>query len=245
MARHDASWFSGAIGRPLEPSKIQACGRGARGVVGAFLPARPRARGEPPGATRPLGRRRRVLVPGYEGLVADAVDASAKLPCPRPLPLHVRVDPTGDPAVLHRNRPRGRALLALNALAHLPALQGAARHARAWHAARRLQGGLRMDQPLDVPGASQRREQARSNRRSSMHQALLGLPPQHLGDELRRALGERDQRSQPRGETWWVLSQHWRGRSLQVSPSRWRRRLEHWHRILCVRQESARRLARV
>ena len=76
------------------------------------------------------------------------------------------------------------------ALAGLPARQGRARQAALRHAARRACERLRVDQPLDRADRRGQPRLSRDHRRRSCP-ALRGQHLQHLGDELRLAVGQR------------------------------------------------------
>ncbi len=97
----------------------------------------------------------------------------------------------GDPPVLHRERHRGRAVLARAALARLPARQGRARQAAVRHAARRGARRLRVDQPFAAADAARHRTTSAISRSAQRraHAALQRQRLQHLGDELRLAVG--------------------------------------------------------
>ena len=78
------------------------------------------------------------------------------------------------------------------------------------------------------------------DRRRRVHAAVFGERVQHLGDELRRDLGERDPRAQRRRAARRLLSRHRRGLALALSP-RERRRHRLGDRLRLFRRVRARR----
>ena len=148
---------------------------------------------------------------------AEAPRDPAQLSGDRPSALPARVRPAGDAPVLHRERQRGRPFLAPAALARLPARQGRLRQAPVRHADERADHRLRVDQPLD---AADDAEDARlpDHDRRRPRPALQREPVQHLGDELRLALGQRDPGAQRRRQAGQLRARHRRGLDQPPSP---------------------------
>ena len=153
---------------------------------------------------------------------AEAPRGAAQLSGDRPPALPARIRPAGDAPVLHRERQRGGAVLAPAALARLPAREGRFRQAPVRNAAQRRVGRLRMDQSLAAADRARGPRLPRHDRRGA-RAAVLGEPVQHLGDELRRAVGKRDPRPQRGREARQLRARH-RRRLDQPPPPRPRRR---------------------
>ena len=154
----------------------------------------------------------------------------AQLPGDRPPALPARVHPARDPAVLHRERRRGRALLARAALAGLPARQGRARQAAVRHPARRhaspaTSGSTtrcgRRSSPTTTSASSSAAPTGLAG--GSLHPAVQRQRVQHLGDELRRAVGQRDPGAQPGRQARRLRARHRRGLDLRAPPRARRR----------------------
>ena len=164
----------------------------------------------------------------------------AQLSGDRPLPLPARVHPARDPAVLHRGRQRVGAVLAPAAIARLPARQERLRQAPVRHADGRLGGRLRMDEPFAAAFGARVARLSRHDRRRP-GPAVQREPLQHLGDELRRALGQRHPRAQRRREDRQLRARH-RRRLDQPAPPRPRRRPDLGDRLGLLRLLRRRRL---
>ena len=163
----------------------------------------------------------------------DAPCGAAQLPGDRPPALPARVHPAGDAPVLHRERPRGGAVLAPAALARLPARQGRVRQAAVRHPARRRRARLRVDQPLDAADRAGDARLPRHDRRRP-RAAVQREHVQHLGDELRRALGQRDPGAERRRQARQLRARHRRGLD-QPAPPRARRRPDLGDRLGLLR----------
>ena len=99
----------------------------------------------------------------------------------------------------------------------------AARRAAVRHPVRRLFDRLRVDAPFDRAAAGDQGAVPDHDRRRRLHQALLGLGVQHLGHELRRALGQRHPRAERRRQARRLRPRHRRRRLQPLSPRRRRR----------------------
>ena len=169
------------------------------------------------------GRLHRARARGPGRLRAAAAGDPPQLPGHRALPLLLRVHPPRDPPVLHRGRHRPHAVLARAALDRLPARQGRGRQAPLRHADGFLRAALRVDQPLHRAGRHREPRLPHRDRRGARGEALLGERLQHLGDELRGALGQRHPRAERGREARPLLPRHRRGLDLALPPRARRR----------------------
>mmetsp|Transcript_9037 Transcript_9037/g.23374 ORF Transcript_9037/g.23374 Transcript_9037/m.23374 type:complete len:279 (+) Transcript_9037:261-1097(+) len=167
----------------------------------------------------------------------------AQFPGVWPPPLPPRVDPSGDPAVLHRVRPGGQPHRTQPAHCRVPARQGRSRLVAIRHEKGRLCDGSRVGQSLAVPQAPQARGQLRRHRWRRVQAALPLRASERVGDVVRCAERECGARTQPRGQDGRVFAQHGRGWRLPLPPGARRRPgLERGHWLLWLPR--ARRLVR-
>ena len=125
---------------------------------------------------RPARRQRHAILRNYPVIGASA------------LPL--RVHPARDPPVLHRGRQRGGAVLAPAALARLPARQGRARTSGPFGTQLDVYAaGYEWINHSLQPTRARRRTTSASTSAPAVRAAVLRERLQHLGDELRRAVG--------------------------------------------------------
>ena len=215
------------------PRLVRLCRRDAGGLLHrSRRPSRPRL-GAAGNGRRGRGRAR---CPPASPL------AAAQLPRDRPRALPARDHPPGDPPVLHRERQRGRAVLAPAALARVPAREGRVRQAAAGHPARRPRRGLRVDQPLAAAHAGRLARLPHHHRRR-LRAALQRERLQHQRDELRRRERRGDPRPQRRREERQLRPRHGRGLD-QRPPSRARRRPHLGGRLGLLRLPRSRRQLR-
>ena len=212
-----------------------ACGRSWTGSVREGLAVRV-PDGVPIGheaVSSPGPRRRRTRCARRPRRGAEAARDPAQLPGDRPPPVPAREVRTGAAPVHRHLQRRGAAVQPGPAALGLCLLEAGELLLRLRHRQRRRErrpatrssGTARSPGPAPPPaarrgGCTGPGRQGRGPRPRAPARVQTGVGGQHLGDELRVAVRERDRGAQPRRGPGRLLAEHRRGRAVAVPPQR-------------------------
>jgi hypothetical protein len=160
---------------------------------------------------------------GHLGSAADPAHHPAALPNHRACQVLDGVHPARDQAVLHRVQHRGGTIRQGDPRPGLRACQGHQGRRAVRYRARRQRDWLRVPAAFH-PGALRREPRPEgAPRRPGLHPAVRHCDAQRFGDELRRAVRQRDRGAQRGGGTRRVRPRHRRRRHRPASHERGRR----------------------